>query len=416
MEDYVKLQCSKRRIAACGQGTSADGSSEQWWSVGSDACLLWNLELRDCWVGIWWRLLIVEARVALCAHNILRPSSRSSSRSRSKVTLNLSSKSTPISTSTSNSNSTSTQTSNSTSTPASVYERRSGTRLVEMKATIVSRQLDEGWLCQWRNCIRKGVHMTKLDMFWSRSRTTDVVHVSNSTWTTGDLYWRFVFLLSQRRCCRQAVLEGEIICKSQAYCTCHDDIASTTSAIVPVSSLTLRFWGLTSWNDFYDVFTSWSPTGRGTPRWSMNKYSRSRRRLRWHLCSSCHLSHDVRPNTKPDNEHVKTVRARLCAERDIDYVAARLLQRKHIHFMTSDTGRAQEYHDYFSTWFEFFAETLNGWRSMHSETQVVCLKRERTGRVIIVIVITRIVEILKRERVRQSKRKGVTKEYITQIS
>ena len=137
------------------------------------------------------------------------------------------------------------------------------------------------------------------------------------------------------------------------------------------------FWGLTSWNNFYDVFTSWSPTGRGTPRWSMNKYSRSRGRLRWHLCSSLFRNflelsvvyQCVRPNTKPDNEHVKIMRARLCGERDIDYVTARLLQRKHTHFMTSDTGLTQEYHDYFSIWFEIFAETLNGWRTIHSETQ-----------------------------------------------
>ena len=62
---------------------SADGSGEQWWSVGSGAWLLWNLELRDCWVGIWWRSLIVEGRGSLCARDILRSSSRSRSRSAS---------------------------------------------------------------------------------------------------------------------------------------------------------------------------------------------------------------------------------------------------------------------------------------------------------------------------------------------
>ena len=81
MEDYVKLQCSKRRIVACRQTISADGSDELCWSGGSDAFLLWNQEFRNCWVGICWRLRVSEARGTLCAHDILRSSSRSRSRS-----------------------------------------------------------------------------------------------------------------------------------------------------------------------------------------------------------------------------------------------------------------------------------------------------------------------------------------------
>ena len=105
----------------------------------------------------------------------------------------------------------------------------------------------------------------------------------------------------------------------------------------------------------------------------MNKYSRSRGRLRWHLCSSLFRNflelsvvyQCVRPNTKPDNEHVKIMRARLCGERDIDYVTARLLQRKHTHFMTSDTGLTQQYHDYFSIWFEIFCRNIE-WVKNHT--------------------------------------------------
>ena len=88
------------------------------------------------------------------------------------------------------------------------------------------------------------------------------------------------------------------------------------------------------------------------------------------IIKCCQLFHHVRPNNKTDDEHVKIMRARsLCVERDIDYVVARLLQRKHSHFMTSDTGLVHEYLDHFSIWFEIFAEALNGWRIIHSDTQ-----------------------------------------------
>ena len=63
-----------RLCIMCRLAMSAHGSREQWWSVGSGACLLWNLELRDCWVGICWRLRVSEARGTLCANDILRSS------------------------------------------------------------------------------------------------------------------------------------------------------------------------------------------------------------------------------------------------------------------------------------------------------------------------------------------------------
>ena len=285
MEDCVKLQCSQRRIATCRKDMSADGSSEQWSSVGSGACLLWNLELRDCWVGIWWRLRVLEVRGSLYVHDILRSSSRSSSRSTS-VQSQSPSQSQPRT-------QTQSQPKHQTQSPSRPHERRSRIRLAEVKAIIVLWQLEEGWMCQWRNYIKKRCPGVQVGRVLVEAQVTDVDHVSERTRTNRDLYWRFVFLLSQQGCCRQAVLLGEVICKSQVYSACHDDIASTTSAIVSVVSVTLRIWGLTSWNDFYDVFTSWSSAGRGTSRCPMNKYCCSRGRLRWHLCSSLFRNYQV---------------------------------------------------------------------------------------------------------------------------
>ena len=89
--------------------------------------------------------------------------------------------------------------------------------------------------------------------------------------------------------------------------------------------------------------------------------------------------------------------------------AVPVLQRKRIHFMTCDTRLAN---------IEFLGEESHTLTLRTSQGRIT--KRESTGRVVIVIVITRIVERLKREREResasQSKLKGVTKQHVTQIS
>ena len=153
------------------------------------------------------------------------------------------------------------------------------------------------------------------------------------------------------------------------------------------------------------------------------------------ICAPCnsHTSSDGDP--PHNNRHATTEQRQPTTSHECHYTHTDTLappHAAHTRFLCSDDstptlwqvtrGLHRNYLDYLLCMIWIFRpniECVKNHTLWHSgQVRVVWTKRESTGRVVIVIVITRIVEILKREResASQSKRKGVTKQHVTQIS